>query len=142
MKVTCMLVREETGSYPTTISGPVTVARWFKEEYGDPVQEHLVAVFFDTKHQLIDHMTLGVGTMDQCIANPRDVLRAALLVPAATFVLLHNHPSGMVYPSPEDRDMTRRFSGAAKIVGIPLLDHLIVGHDKWYSMELEEGGEL
>ena len=62
------------------------------------------------------------------------MFRDALLAGAAAVALAHNHPSGEPEPSAEDRQVTRRLARAGELLGVPLLDHLVVGHDRWRSL--------
>lgn len=81
-----------------------------------------------------------VGTLNSSLVHPREVLRPAVMLPAASIIISHNHPSGDLKPSLEDVEMTARIKEAAKIVGIRLLDHVIVSPDspdKFYSFSTE-----
>jgi DNA repair protein RadC len=71
--------------------------------------------------------------------HAREVFRAAVQEGASAVILVHNHPSGDPRPSPEDRTVTRQLAEAGNLVGIPVLDHIIVGDGRYVSMA-EEGG--
>ncbi|WP_179395248.1 RadC family protein [Lacticaseibacillus absianus] len=96
-------------------------------------QEVLVAVLTDVKNAVIAERVVARGGLDRAMADPRVVYREALLVNAAKLILVHNHPSGDPTPSPADRELTQRFVAAGAVVGIPLLDHLVVGGASFYS---------
>jgi DNA repair protein RadC len=91
-----------------------------------------------TKHRVIAFHEVSRGILDSTLVHPREVFRAALLANAAAIVAGHNHPSGDPSPSPDDVALTRRLASAGEIMGIPLLDHVIVGDGRYYSFR--EGG--
>ena len=74
-----------------------------------------------------------MGSLDSSVAHPRDIFRAAVGGGAAGLVLFHNHPSGDPQPSPEDIQLTHRLVRAGRIVGVPIVDHLILADTRFYS---------
>jgi len=97
-------------------------------------RERCVAALLDTKHRLLEVATVSVGCLDHTFMAPREVFRDALLANAAALVLAHNHPSGDPEPSRDDEQLTRRLARAGELVGIELLDHLVVGGERWVSL--------
>jgi DNA repair protein RadC len=97
-------------------------------------RERCVAALVDTKHRLIQVVTVSVGSLDHTFMSPREVFRDALLANAAAVVLAHNHPSGDPEPSRDDLQVTGRLVRAGRLVGIEVLDHLIVGRERWVSL--------
>lgn len=97
-------------------------------------RERCVAALLDTKHRLLEVVTVSVGSVDHTFMSPREVFRDALLANASALVLAHNHPSGDPEPSRDDQQLTRRLSRAGELVGVDLLDHLVVGGDRWVSL--------
>ncbi len=93
----------------------------------EPDKEHLVAVLLNTKMRMIGYHVVSVGSLNEAIAHPREIFRAAILAGAYAFVLMHNHPSGDPTPSEADRRLTKRIQEAARIMDINLLDHVVVG---------------
>ncbi|HEX7714082.1 MAG TPA: JAB domain-containing protein [Bacillota bacterium] len=83
---------------------------------------------------------IGVGSLDQVNVEPREVFAAALMNNAAAIIAFHNHPSGDPVPSPADFAITRRLQEAGEIMNIRVLDHLVIGEGRFYSMR--EGGSL
>lgn len=75
------------------------------------------------------------GTLDSALVHPREVFEAALLANAAAIVAGHNHPSGDPTPSPDDVEITRRLAATGEVLGIPVLDHIIVGDGRYYSFK-------
>lgn len=102
------------------------------------VDEELHGLFLDRRRHLLAHRMLTRGSDAFTVVDPRQVYRVALRVGAAALILAHNHPSGDPTPSTQDREVTRRVAAAGRVLGIPLLDHLVVGDASWVSMA-EEG---
>jgi DNA repair protein RadC len=101
-------------------------------------QEELHALLLNPVNDLLRDVVVARGTVDGVQIHPRDVFRPALAESAAKVVLVHNHPTGVPTPSPEDREITRRVVGAGRTMGIPLQDHIIVGEASYFSFT-EEG---
>ncbi len=93
----------------------------------EPDKEHLVVVLLNTKLRLIGYHVVSVGSLNESIAHPREIFRAAIVAGAYGIILMHNHPSGDCSPSDTDRKMTSRVEKAAEIIQIRLLDHVVVG---------------
>ena len=87
----------------------------------------------DSAHRIIRTKTITVGTLNLALVHPRDVFREAVVESAAGIVLVHNHPSGDPAPSEEDVRLTRQLVGAGDAVAIPVLDHVILGEDAYFS---------
>ena len=100
-------------------------------------RERLVVLSADTKHRLLGCDVVSIGTLDGSPAHPREVFKPAIRRSAAAVFLVHNHPSGDPTPSPEDRAVTRRMQQAGKLLGIPLLDHVVVGDTRYVSLRAE-----
>ncbi|MFW5746857.1 MAG: RadC family protein [Nanoarchaeota archaeon] len=101
-------------------------------------QEHFLALYLDTRKQLLSVSTLFVGTLDAIVVHPRDIFRKALQERAASVVIVHNHPSGDPDPSDEDIAFTRQVQKAGKMMGISLVDHVIIGDGRYFSF-VDEG---
>ena len=135
------LVREAEVPYEAKrCTSPATVAQFLqKHVVGDRDREVMGAVFLDTRQQAIGHTIAYVGTVNRTAVEPRGLLVPALLVNASGFILFHNHPSGDPSPSAEDLAFTRRCLQAGEIVGVPLVDHLILGAP-FHFVSLRERG--
>jgi len=118
----------------TKITSPRELAAYLMPLYGASHVERFGVVLVDTKYQLIRVRVLAVGSSDAVMAEPREVFRDALLGGAAAVVLFHNHPSGDPTPSPDDVSLTHRMINAGRVVGIEVIDHLIVGDARYFSM--------
>jgi DNA repair protein RadC len=95
-------------------------------------------LLLDARHRLLRASLVTRGTADTSLVHAREVFREAVKEGASAVILVHNHPSGDPRPSPEDRTVTRQLSQAGSVVGIPVLDHVIVGDGRYVSMA-EEG---
>jgi DNA repair protein RadC len=122
------LVRDRSVAYDTktTISDPSSVATVAKPLIGDSAVEIVIALLLDQRHRLIGLIEIGRGQSDRCAVSVATIARAALLANATAIILCHNHPSGQVDPSNEDRELTDRVKNGLRLIGIELLDHVIV----------------
>lgn len=103
-------------------------------------REVLCVVNFNSKLQPINFNVVSVGTVNQSLAVPRDILKSAILSNATNIMILHNHPTGILTPSTEDIKTTSKLIDTCDMIGIPLLDHIIVGsnRDEFFSMKMKE----
>lgn len=116
------------------------VYRLFDGLLGDLDREAVWVLCRDVRGGITCISQVSVGTNGECIVSPAEVLKIALLSNAASFVLVHNHPSGDPSPSPEDIRITDRVGASAAIVGVHMNDHVIIGDGYFYSFS--EEGEL
>ncbi|MBS7427727.1 DNA repair protein RadC [Virgibacillus sp. 19R1-5] len=122
------------------IRSPEDGADYVMEELRSLNQEHFVALFLNTKNQIIHRQTIFIGSLNASIVHPREVYREAVKRSAASVIVAHNHPSGDPTPSQEDIYVTRRLVESGKMIGIELIDHLIIGNRNYVS--LKEKGYL
>jgi DNA repair protein RadC len=118
------------------LPGPIDSPRAALRELGDLARlrkEHFVALYLDATHRPLYRETVSVGTLTASLVHPREVFAPALERPAAALIVAHNHPSGDPAPSREDRETTRRLCEAGRILGLPVLDHLIVASRGYFS---------
>lgn len=104
---------------------------------GDSPVEVFLAVLLDVKHRGMGEARVSTGILNGSLIHPREVFAPAIRERAAAVIVVHNHPSGDPAPSAEDREATRRLRTAGEIVGIPLLDHVIIGERSFYSFREE-----
>lgn len=116
------------------ISSPSDVDGLLRGRIASQDRENFVAVLLNTKNEVIEAPVISVGTLSSSLVHPREVFKPAIRASAASVILSHNHPSGRVEPSREDRDVTKRLVAAAEIIGIEVLDHVIIG-DEHFSMK-------
>ncbi|MYC13772.1 MAG: DNA repair protein RadC [Gemmatimonadetes bacterium] len=101
----------------------------------DAKKEHFVAIFLNARNVPIKTETISVGSLNASIVHMRELFAPALATSACSLICIHNHPSGDTCPSREDIELTRRIVQAGEIMGIEVLDHLIVGSDRFLSMK-------
>ena len=99
----------------------------------DKKQEIFKVLFLNRANRIVDEADLFHGTMDGAVIHAREVVKSALERHASSVILVHNHPSGKIEPSPEDREMTRKLNTALNTVSIKVLDHIIVGDNQYFS---------
>ena len=116
------------------ITSPESAAAFLAPMMQGLDREHCVTLNLDSKHRLLGATTVSIGSIDHTFMSPREVFRDALLHGAAAIVVAHNHPSGDPEPPRDDEAVTRRLTHAGDIVGVQLLDHVVIGHDRWVSL--------
>ncbi|MBI5216630.1 MAG: DNA repair protein RadC [Ignavibacteriae bacterium] len=111
------------------VHSPEVIADMFMSKMQNLKQEEFFIVMLDSANHFIREQKITSGTLNSSLAHPREVFRPAIAEPAASIILLHNHPSGNPEPSSEDMQITKQLVEAGKIIGIPVHDHIIIaGH--------------
>ena len=105
----------------------------FKYEFINAYQENFVVLFLDTKNNLIKSSTLYIGTLSSTSVHPREIFKLAFNYSASKIILVHNHPSGDSNPSNADIDITNKLMDIGKLMNIPVIDHIIIGNNNYYS---------
>lgn len=133
------LVKESRGTYDSKLSEPQLVVEMLNGvlKLNIQAEEVFMVLCLDTKNKVIGAFEVSRGTINSSIVHPREIFKRALLCNAASIIVAHNHPSGEVTPSKEDISITDRLKSAAELMGIPLVDHLIVGESRYYSFKAE-----
>ena len=96
-------------------------------------QENFLVIYLDNQKKLIKYKILFIGTINESIVHPREVFKEAFLESASSIILMHNHPSGNVFPSKADDEITSTFAQIGELMGIKVLDHIIVSSNSYYS---------
>ena len=117
---------------------PASIADYYMEQLRHEEQELLICMMLDTKNHLLGDEMIFKGTVNSSLANPREIFLSAVSYHAVGILLVHNHPSGDCTPSQADVDFTQRVKEAGELLGIPLLDHIIIGDCKYLSFR-EQG---
>lgn len=117
---------------------PDTIARYYMEKLRHEEQELMVCMMLDTKNHPLGEQILSRGTVNATLITPREVFMEALRYHAVSLILIHNHPSGDPTPSNCDTEITERMQQAGELLGIHLLDHLIIGDQRYFSFR-EQG---
>jgi DNA repair protein RadC len=113
---------------------PADVAQMLMAEIARQEQEHFVVVLLDTRNRVISQRTVYIGSLNSSHIRVGEVFRDAVRQNAAGVIVAHNHPSGDPTPSPEDVEVTRQLRAAGDLMDIELLDHLVIGHNRFISL--------
>lgn len=127
-------VERERPDPSPSLARPEAVYRLLAPEVRGEQQESFHALFLDPRHRLKGRQIVSLGTLTSSLVHPREVFAPALRLGAAALIVAHNHPSGDPEPSSEDRAVTRRLLEVGRLVGVPLLDHVVLGHGCWVSL--------
>lgn len=114
---------------------PLDYYNFIKHQICYSDKENLVLFCLNTRMKLLRHEILTIGTVNQSLIHPREVFKPAITNLATYIVLAHNHPSGDINPSQEDITTTERVLSASKLIGIPLVDHIIMSSNGYFSMK-------
>ena len=118
---------------PESVQTSEVAARLLQPLFAGLDREQFLLCGLDVKHGLIGINIVSTGSLTLAIVHPREVFKPLILMSAGAWLCAHNHPSGDTTPSPEDRMLTKRLREAAELFGIPLLDHLILADERYYS---------
>lgn len=111
---------------------PADAAEYVRELVGKKDREHFVVLHLDVRNCVVSAEIVSVGTLSSSLVHPREIYKAAFLANAAGIICAHNHPSGDLSPSVEDRVLCDRLVEVGKLLGVPLVDFLIVSEaDSW-----------
>ena len=128
--------RPASGRKPK-LGSPESVFAVMAERLQDLPCERFYALYLNTRHRLLGVHLVSAGTLNQSLVHPRDVFAPALKANAAAVIVVHNHPSGDPLPSREDHEVTRRLKQAGELLGVGLLDHVVIGGDRYQSFARE-----
>ena len=118
---------------PKVITSPGELVAYCQSKMGWLKDEQFRLIYLNTRNQVIEEEVLQEGTVDQTVVYPRKVMENAIRLKATALILVHNHPGGSPYPSPEDRELTRTLTQAARNLQIKIHDHLIIGREGHFS---------
>lgn len=125
----------KTRKKPIQISEPQNVVDFIKGILPDNSREHCVALYLSGAQEIIYYSIVSTGTANMALLAPREIFQRAVSVGAISTLIAHNHPSGNVDPSEEDRRTTTRIKEAGDVLGIKLLDHIIVSDSDFFSFK-------
>lgn len=114
---------------------PDSIAAYYMEDMRHLEKEQLLMVLLDAKSRRIGEQIISIGTVNSSFMSPREIFIVAVKHSAVSIVLLHNHPSGDPAPSPADINSTKNVYEAGILLGIKLIDHIIIGDNKYTSMK-------
>jgi DNA repair protein RadC len=127
-------LRELPGRRRPAVSGPGDAARVVMDRLRFAEVERFLVLLLNTRHEVLDAVEVTRGGLASSPVHPREVFKAAVREGAAAVILVHNHPSGDPAPSRADLAVTTRLCRAAALMGIPVLDHVIIGDGRWVSL--------
>jgi DNA repair protein RadC len=134
------VVREATSTARPRASSPEDVATLARQLIPDDDREHFGVLLLDSQNGVNAYHEVSVGSLSASIVHPREVFRAAILGGAAHLILVHNHPSGDTTPSKEDVHLTRQLVEGAKLLGLKIHDHVILGNGSGEHLSLAARG--
>ena len=117
----------------TKFSNAEAIFNYFKNTFAREKQECFYAIYLDASKKIIKIKLLFKGTLDHSLVHPRELFKEAYLVSASAIICVHNHPSGNVTPSKEDKILTNNLITIGNMHGIPIIDHIIIGRSNYYS---------
>ncbi|SEJ91219.1 DNA repair protein RadC [Propionispira arboris] len=126
---------EQTAELRTVIEKPRDIVDYVMPRFRYETKEYFIVMLLNTKHHVLAVHTVSIGSLSASIVHPREVFREAMYHAAAAIVLIHNHPSGDPSPSKEDICVTRKLIQTGVIMDIPVLDHIIIGDNKYVSLK-------
>ena len=115
------------------LSCPQDVADFLMPRLRYAAKEQFVVILLNSKNKVIGTEVVSEGSLSSSVVHPREVFAPAMLHHAAAIMVAHNHPSGDPKPSLEDEEVTRMLSRSGKVLGIPMIDHVIIGDGNYYS---------
>ncbi len=127
-----------TGADAIRLTSPSSVANYYMQDMRHLTQEKVLLIMLDSKSKILKDMIISSGTVNSSLLSPREIFLHALKYEAVNIIILHNHPSGDPTPSKEDIHTTKRLKEVGNLIGIKLMDHIIIGDNRYISLG-EEG---
>lgn len=109
------------------------VFRHFRERLEKEKREIFYVILLTNKNRKIQEVKISEGSLTASLVHPREVYNPVIRESAAAVIFVHNHPSGDPSPSPEDLEITRRLKEVGELMGVRVLDHVVIGHDRYFS---------
>jgi DNA repair protein RadC len=128
-------LRLETPDEKPAIHSPADAAALVQYEMAGLTQEHLWVINLDTRNRMLNIEKVYIGSLNSSMVRVGELFKPAIQRNAASIIVVHNHPSGDPTPSPEDIALTKSIVQAGKLLDIELLDHLVIGQNKFVSMK-------
>ncbi|MBQ4583524.1 MAG: DNA repair protein RadC [Bacilli bacterium] len=118
---------------PIKVNSALVIFEYFKYLLIKEKQENFIVVFLDNQKNIITYKTVFIGSLNYLSVHPREIFKEAIVRSSASVILVHNHPSGMATPSKVDIETTERLIKTGDLLQIPVIDHIIIANDKYYS---------
>ena len=136
------MVKEPSIYSTEKIRTPDDVLRVIANELATYDREVFAVLNLKTNGQPINLNICSVGTLDASVVSPREVFKSCILSNSAAFIAIHNHPSGSITPSLEDKDVTKRLLSCSELLGVKMLDHIIIGGETGDMYSFKSDGLL
>jgi len=120
-----------------TVKEPDDVFKFLKSRYGKCRQEHFFVISLNSNHDIIGINISTIGITNRTIVHPREIFYHLIKNNSTSFIVSHNHTSGNLFVSPEDKDVTNTIKETSKIMGFNFLDHIIFNKNYYLSMKKE-----
>lgn len=117
------------------IKNPWDIYKYYMENLRYQYKEIFKIVLLNTKNEILTDLDISVGILNSSLVHPREVFREAIRRSSNKIILLHNHPSGNVEPSKEDKNVTKRLKECGELIGIEVIDHIIIGDGVYFSFK-------
>ena len=134
----CVRMSQRKAKESLSFLQPESIAAYYMERLRYETVEHILLLLFDSGLHLIEEILISTGTVNASLLSPREVFIHVFRAHAVSLMLLHNHPGGNPMPSKNDIDITKRVSQIGRTIDVPLLDHIIIGDNSYFSFK--EGG--
>ncbi|MGX8124605.1 JAB domain-containing protein [Clostridioides difficile] len=128
--VSIKMIKEKSIIYkPRKVSSPKDAYDLFETFMIDSDREKFLVACLNVKNEPVNISIVSIGTISSSLIHPREVMKTAILSNSNSIIVAHNHPSGNIIPSEEDKNITSRLVNVCDMLGIKLLDHIIIGED-------------
>nr|WP_330408555.1 DNA repair protein RadC [Romboutsia weinsteinii] len=117
------------------VKNPWDIYKYYMDSLRYQQKEVFKVVLLNTKNEIISDVEISVGTLNSSLVHPREVFREAIKRSTNKMILMHNHPSGSVEPSNEDKNITTRLMKCGELIGIEVIDHIIIGDGLYFSFK-------
>lgn len=117
------------------VTNPWDIYKYYMESMRYAKQEIFKVVLLNTKNEIIADIDVSIGTLNSSLVHPREIFREAIKRSSNKIILMHNHPSGSIKPSKEDKQITSRLIKCGEIIGIEVIDHIIIGDGTYFSFK-------
>lgn len=117
------------------VTNPWDIYKYYMDSLRYLNKEIFKIILLNTKNEIICDRDISVGTLNMSVVHPREVFREAIKRSSNKIILMHNHPSGNIEPSNEDKNVTSRLVKCGELIGIEVIDHIIIGDGLYYSFK-------
>lgn len=117
------------------VKNPWDIYKYYMDSLRYEKQEVFKVVLLNTKNEIISDVEISRGTLNASLVHPREVFREAIKRSTNKIILIHNHPSGCIEPSNEDKNITKRLIKCGELIGIEVIDHIIIGDGLYFSFK-------